>query len=89
MGRTLHNTLMEVLLCIVAVVGLTVSCLSRGTCCEHYHAFVSTIAMVLSGAEAAVIVDVVAEALALRVHALAGEGFLLLTPTLLGLLFLI
>jgi hypothetical protein len=72
-GRTLHNTLAEVLLCIMVDMGLTVSCLPRGTCCQHCPVFVSTIAMVLSGVEAAVVVATVADALALRVQALANK----------------
>jgi uncharacterized membrane protein len=51
--------------------------------------FVSTTAVVLSGAEAAVVVATIVEAFSLTVHALAGEGFLLLTIALLGLLFLV
>jgi hypothetical protein len=51
--------------------------------------FVSTTATVLSSAEAAVVVAAVANALELRVPALAGEGALLLVVALLGLLFLI
>jgi hypothetical protein len=72
-GQTLHNTLAEVLLCIAAAMRLTVSYLPRGTCNRHYPVFVSTVAAVLSSAEAVVIVAVVAEALALRVHAPAGK----------------
>jgi hypothetical protein len=62
----------EALLCIVAVMGLTVSCLSRGTCCRHCPVFVSTTVEQLSGVEAIVVVAPVAEVLALRVHAPAG-----------------
>jgi hypothetical protein len=51
--------------------------------------FVSTTAMVLSGAEAAMVVAVVAGAFALRVPALTGKGPLLLAIVLLGLLFLV
>jgi hypothetical protein len=51
--------------------------------------FVSTTIAVLSGAEVAVVVATVAEALALRVLALAGEGPLLLAVAPLGLLFLV
>jgi hypothetical protein len=51
--------------------------------------FISTTTATRSGAEV-VVVDVdVMEALALGVHALAGEGFLLLTTALPGLLFLV
>jgi hypothetical protein len=46
--------------------------------------FVSTTIVVLSGADATV-----AETLALRVPALAGEGPLLLVAVLFGLLFLV
>jgi hypothetical protein len=88
-GRILHNILAEVLIYIVTGMGLAVSCLPRGTCCRHYHVFVSTTATVLSSAEAAVVVAAVANALELRVPALAGEGALLLVVALLGLLFLI
>jgi hypothetical protein len=69
------------------VMGLAVSCLPRGTCCRHYPVFVSTIAVVLSGAEATMVVAAVADALALRVPALTNEDPLLLAATLLGLLF--
>jgi hypothetical protein len=51
--------------------------------------FVSTTAMVLSGAEAAMVVAAVAGAFALRVPALTGKGPLLLAIVLLGLLFLV
>jgi hypothetical protein len=85
-GRILHNILAEVLIYIVTAMGLAVTCLPRGTCCRHYHVFVSTTATVLSSAEAAVVVAAVANALELRV---AGEGALLLVVALLGLLFLI
>jgi hypothetical protein len=88
-GQTLHNILAEVLFSIAVAMGLTVSCLPRGTCCQHYDVFVSTTTMVFSGAEAVAVVVVAAEALALRVHALAGEGHLLLAAALLELLFLV
>jgi hypothetical protein len=81
--------LAEVLLYIVVAMGLTVSCLPRGTCCRRYPVFVSTTAAVLSSVEAIVVVAAVAEAFALRVHALAGEVFLLLATALFGLLFLV
>jgi hypothetical protein len=48
--------------------------------------------MTLSSVEVVVVVVVVvvvAKVLALRVHALVGEGFLLLTAALFGLLFLV
>jgi hypothetical protein len=51
--------------------------------------FVSTTIAVLSGAEVAIVVATIAEALALRVLALAGEGPLLLVVAPLGLLFLV
>jgi hypothetical protein len=55
--------------------------------------FVSITATTLSSVEAVVVVVVVvvvvAKVLALRVHALVGEGFLLLTAALFGLLFLV
>jgi hypothetical protein len=51
--------------------------------------FVSTTVAVLFGSEAIVVAAPVVEVLALTVHALAGEGFLLLAATLLGLLFLV
>jgi hypothetical protein len=51
--------------------------------------FVSTTIAVLSGAEVAVVVATIEEALALRVLALAGEGPLLLVVAPLGLLFLV
>jgi hypothetical protein len=49
--------------------------------------FVSTVVVVFPGAEADAVVVAVAEAPALKAHALAGEGPLLLTTDLLGLLF--
>jgi hypothetical protein len=51
--------------------------------------FVSTTIVVLSGAEATIVVAAVAEALALRVHALAGKSHLFLAAALVGLLFLV
>jgi hypothetical protein len=71
----------------VVATGLVVSCLPRGTCCRCYSAFVSTTVVVFPGAEADAVVAGVADALALRAHALASEGPLLLITTLLGLLF--
>jgi hypothetical protein len=68
---------------------LTVGCLLRGTCYRHYHVLVSTTVMVFTSVEAAEVVATTAEALALRVLALAGEGPLLLPATLLGLPFLV
>jgi hypothetical protein len=84
-GRTLHNILLEVLLCIAVAMGLTISCLPMGTCCQHYAMFVSITVVVFSGAEVAVAV----EALALRVHALANKGLQLLVAALLELLFIV
>jgi hypothetical protein len=51
--------------------------------------FVFTTIVVLSGAEATMVVAAVAEALALRVHALAGKSHLFLAAALVGLLFLV
>jgi hypothetical protein len=89
MGPTLHSILVEVLLCTVVATGLVVTCLPRGTCCRCYSAFVSTADVVFPSAEADVVAVAVAaaEALALRAHALADEGPLLLAPALPGLLF--
>jgi hypothetical protein len=78
--------LAEVLLYIVVAVGLAVSYLPWVTCYRHYLVFLSTTVVVISGPE---VVVAVAEALALRVPALAGEGPLLLARTLLGLIFLV
>jgi hypothetical protein len=64
-----------------------VSYLSKGTCCRQYLVFVSTAAMVFPGTGAAAVVPAAADALALRAHALAGKGPLLLVVTLLGLFF--
>jgi hypothetical protein len=89
MGQTLHNILADILLYIVAAMGLAVSCQPRGTCYRCCLVFVSTTVVALSGAEVVVVDAAAAEALALRVHALAGEGFLLLAAALLGLLFLV
>jgi hypothetical protein len=85
MGQTLHSILVRVLLCTVVATGLAVSCLSRGTCCRRYLAFVSTIAVVFPDAEADAVVVVGAKALALS--ALASDGPLLLTAGLPELLF--
>jgi hypothetical protein len=81
--------LAEVLLYIVVAVGLAVSYLPWVTCYRHYLVFLSTTVVVISGPEVVVVVVAVAEALALRVPALAGEGPLLLARTLLGLIFLV
>jgi hypothetical protein len=93
-GLTLHNILVEVPLCIGAAMGLATDCQPGGTCCRCCPMFAgvvaSTTAMVSSGAVEAAVVDVaVAKALALKVHALVGEGFLLLAAALLGLPFLV
>jgi hypothetical protein len=85
MGQTLHSILVRVLLCTVVATGLAVSCLSRGTCCRRYLAFVSTIAVVFPDAEADAVVVVAAKALALS--ALASDGPLLLAAGLPELLF--
>jgi hypothetical protein len=87
MGQTLQNVSAEALLYTVVAMRLVVSCLPRGTCCRHCPVFVSTAAAVFPGAEADAVVAAAAEALALRAHALVGEGPLLLTVVLLGLLF--
>jgi hypothetical protein len=89
MGQTLHSILAEVLLYIVMAMGLTVWCLPRGTCCQHYAVFVSTTDVALSGAEATVVVAAAADALTLSALALVGEGPLLLAAALVGLLFLV
>jgi hypothetical protein len=73
-GRTLHSILSEVLLCTVAAMGLVVSYLPRGTCCQSYSVFVSTTVVVFPGAEADAVVVAAAEDLALRALALADEG---------------
>jgi hypothetical protein len=79
----------EVPLYIGAAMGLAVSCQPGGTCYRCCLVFASTTAVARSSAES-VVVDVgVLEALALGVHALAGEGFLLLAVALFGLLFLV
>jgi hypothetical protein len=71
-----------------AAMGLAINCLPGGTWCRSYAMSVSTIVVACSIGEA-IAVDVVAtDALALRVHALASEDFLLLATALLGLLFL-
>jgi hypothetical protein len=85
----LHYILADVLLYIVVAMGLTVSCLPRGTCCRCCPAFVSTTAAVLSDAEVVVVVVAIADVLALRLNALADEGFLLLAAALHVLLFLV
>jgi hypothetical protein len=69
--------------------GLAVSCQPGGTCYRCYPVLSSTTVVACSGAEAVVVGVTAAKALALGVHALAGEGFLLLAIALLGLLFLI
>jgi hypothetical protein len=87
-GQTLHNTCAVVPLCIGAAMGLAIICQLMGTCYQCYSVFVSTVVACSDGEVVAVDIAV-AEALALRVHAVAGEGFLLLTAALLGLLFLV
>jgi hypothetical protein len=88
-GLTLHNILTEVPLYIGAAMGLAVSCQPGGTCYRCCPVLASTTAVARSGVKAIVVDVAVAKALALRIHALASEGFLLLTATLLGLLFLV
>jgi hypothetical protein len=69
--------------------GLAVSYLPWGTCCQDCPMFVSIAAMVFPGVEADAVAVAVAvvEALAFRAHALAGEGHLLFIAILLGLPF--
>jgi hypothetical protein len=62
---------------------------TRGTCYRCYPVLSSTTVVACSGAEAVVVGVAAVKAIALGVHALADEGFLLLATTLLGLLFLI
>jgi hypothetical protein len=73
--------------------GLAVRCQPGGTCYRCCHVLdgvvASTTIVSRSGAEAVVVGVAVAKALALGVHALASEGFLVLTVALLGLLFLV
>jgi hypothetical protein len=78
-GWTLHSILAEVLLCIGVAMELTISCRPWGTYYQRCPVAASTTVATLSGAEAAVVDVGVAGALALRVHTLVGEGFLLLT----------
>jgi hypothetical protein len=86
-GRTLHSILVEVLLYTTVAMGLAISCLPWCTCCRQYLVIISLATAVFPGAEANAVVAAAAEALALRAHALADEGPLLLTTALLGLLF--
>jgi hypothetical protein len=67
--------------------GLAVSYLPWGTCCQDCPMFVSIAAMVFPGVEADAVAVAVVEALAFRAHALAGEGHLLFIAILLGLPF--
>jgi hypothetical protein len=69
--------------------GLAISCQLGGTCYRCCPVLASTNMVACSGAEAVVVDITVAKALELGVHALAGEGFLLLIAALLGLLFLV
>jgi hypothetical protein len=87
MDRTLHSILVELLLCSAAAMGLVVSYLPKGTCCRQCLVLVSMAAAVFPGVEADAVVVAIVEALALRAHALAGEGPLLLAAVLLGLFF--
>jgi hypothetical protein len=89
MGRTLRSILVDVPLYIGVAMGLAVSYQPRGTCYQCCLVFVTTTIAAHSGAEVVVVDVAVAEALALGVHALAGEGFPLLVVALLGLLFLV
>jgi hypothetical protein len=79
----------DVLLCTVVAMGLTVDYLPRGTFYRQYLVFASTAATVFPDAGAATVVAGVTEARALRESALTGRGPLLLTTTLLRLLFLV
>jgi hypothetical protein len=94
MGLTLRNILAEVPLYIGVAIRLAVSCKPGGTfyrCCSMLASpIASTTIAVNSSATEAVLVDIaIATALALGVHALTSEGFLLLTVALLELLFLV
>jgi hypothetical protein len=71
----------------VVATGLAVSCLSRGTYCRWYLAFVSTAVVAFPGVEVDAVVAVAVEALALRTLALTSEGPLLLAAGLPELLF--
>jgi hypothetical protein len=88
-GQILHNTWVGVLLCTAVAMVLTVGCLPRGTCYRHCPVLTSTTTVALVGVEANEVVAPTAEALALRVLALAGEGLLLLAAALLGLTFIV
>jgi hypothetical protein len=68
---------------------LAVSCQPGGTCYRCYPVLVTTTVVAHSGAEVVVAGFDVAKVLALEVHALANEGFLLLIAALLRLLFLV
>jgi hypothetical protein len=59
---------------------LTVSFQLGGTCCRHCPMFVSTTIAALTSTEAIAVDATVAGAIALRVHALVGKGFLLCQP---------
>jgi hypothetical protein len=89
MGQILHNTWVGVLLYTAVAMVLTVGCLPRGTCYRHCPVLASTTTVALIGVEANEVVAPTAEALALRVLALAGEGLLLLAAALLGLTFIV
>jgi hypothetical protein len=69
--------------------GASCKLLAKGTCYRCCLVPVSTTIVALSGTEAVVVDVAVTEVLALRVHALAGDGFLLLITALVGLLFLV
>jgi hypothetical protein len=87
MGLTVHNILLEAPLYIGTAMGLAVSCQPGVTCYRCYLVLASTTTVAHSGAEAVVVGVAAAKGLALGVHSLAGEGFLLLATTLLGLFF--
>jgi hypothetical protein len=74
---------------IGVAMGLAVSCQPRGTCYRCCLVLASTTTVAHSGVEAVVVHVAVVEVLVVGVHALAGEGFLLLIAALLGLLFLV
>jgi hypothetical protein len=82
----LHNTLVEVLLCIEAATGLAVDCRSGDT---YYRCCFVTTTHVYFVEEVVVVGIAAAEALALRARVPVGEGVLLRAATLLELLFLV
>jgi hypothetical protein len=80
---------MKMLLYIGADMGLAVSYQPKGTCYQSCPLLASTTIVVRSGVEAVVVDVAVAKALALGVHALADEGFILIAVALHGLLSLV